>query len=112
MQQEFQEITLGNIGQGAGEEMFQEELKKVISNIQDPNTVAEATREINLKIRMKPNLERDGFASEISVSSKVVPISPSSQYVHLSRANGRLSAFQQTRKQSDLFKDTEIKEVK
>lgn len=66
------EITLANFGGGALEERFQDELKKVIKNIQDPNTDAEAKRTIDIKVTVQPMKgNRDICGYVASCSSKL-----------------------------------------
>lgn len=54
MQLELNQMTLANLGGGAAVERFQEELQKVITNILDPNTEAQAKRSVVLKVTIKP----------------------------------------------------------
>jgi hypothetical protein len=66
------EITLAGFGGGALEERFQDELKKVIKNIQDPNTDAEAKRTIDIKLTIQPMKgNRDICGYVASCSSKL-----------------------------------------
>ncbi len=67
------EITLTNLGGGAAIEKFQEELEKVIKNILDPNTDPKAKREVNLKVIIQPNAERNWVAIKIEALAKVAP---------------------------------------
>jgi len=69
-------VGLDNLGYGAAEELFQDELAKVIKNINDPNTKAEAKRTITLKLTLKPNENRSMCLSEISCDSKLATSRP------------------------------------
>ena len=57
-------LTLGeamsfeNLGGGAASEKFEEALKKVLTNILDPNTRPQTAREIILRVKIKPSEER------------------------------------------------------
>lgn len=51
---EIEELSLGKLDNGGLEERFALQLRKVIDNIDDPNTDPEAKREVNIKITFKP----------------------------------------------------------
>lgn len=67
----MQDVTLINIAQGAAQELFEREKKRVLENIADPYTEAKAPRSISLKVNFKPNAERDYAIVEVTVSSKL-----------------------------------------
>ena len=63
---------LAGLNQGAVEELFDPELKKVLNNLADNNTSWKAGREINIKIKLRLTSEsRDNAISEVSISSKL-----------------------------------------
>jgi len=64
-------LTLSNFGQGAVNEIFDRELQRVLKDIMDPNTEATAQREVNLKIVIKPDEERDLGVVGVKASSKL-----------------------------------------
>lgn len=66
-------VSLVNLMGGLAVERFDDELAKVLTNIVDPNTPANAKREITLKLGFKPDKGRDLGAVEILVSSKLAP---------------------------------------
>lgn len=63
-------LTLANLGDGAAEEMFQDELKKVVGNCLDPNTVRKAKRTVTIKVTMEPNQDRNECSVAVEVVSK------------------------------------------
>lgn len=63
-------LNLTNLGDGAAEEMFQDELKKVVGNCLDPNTVRKAKRVITIKVTLEPNQDRNECAVAVEVVSK------------------------------------------
>ncbi len=65
-------VTLETLGHGACLEKFDDELKKVIENILDPNTT-DAAREITLKVKIKPDETRQVCITDIIASSKLAP---------------------------------------
>ena len=66
-------VTLGNLGDGAAIEKFNDELQKVLDNIIDPNTKADMVREIVLKVRLKPDENRNVAAISIVCGCKLAP---------------------------------------
>lgn len=66
-------VSLANLLGGVAVERFDDELARVLANIVDPNTPAEAKREITLKLSFKPDKSRDMGKVEIQVNSKLAP---------------------------------------
>lgn len=66
-------LSLTNIGNGVAEELFMEELTKVLDNIVDPNTEEKAIREIMVKFKFKPNGTRSHVDIFVSSVSKLGP---------------------------------------
>ncbi len=69
-------LSLANLARGAAIEIFDNQLARVLDNILDPNTT-EAAREIHLKVKFKPNDNRDLLEVTTECSSRVsfqVPI--------------------------------------
>ena len=71
-----EKLSLANISQGAAIERFDLALGEILDNIQDPNTDPEAVREINLKVKIKPNELREMAAIVIEVVPKPAPMTP------------------------------------
>ena len=73
-------LTLSNLGgrdvngRSGCEEMFQESLSEVLSNIARLDTEATAVREIAIKIKIKPNADRNVGDVEINTSTKLAPL--------------------------------------
>lgn len=65
--------TLENLKGGAAIEMFDNALLEVWNNIHDPNTDAEAKREITLKVAFKPSKDRTHSPVSIKVEKKLAP---------------------------------------
>lgn len=64
-------ITLESLGGGAAGEKFQDELDRVVENIQDPNTEAKAKRSITIKVIFTPTVDRSMGQLHIEASSKL-----------------------------------------
>jgi hypothetical protein len=67
---ELQYLALAN---GAAQQLFDEELAKVIKNIADPNTDATVARKLTLEVTVRPDKTRTLCPYEISVKSKLAP---------------------------------------
>ena len=76
-------FRLSTINKGSAESLFNAELEKVIENIADPNTKAEATREITIKVAFEPNSNRTGLNVKISSSSKLAKIKTVSSIAYI-----------------------------
>ncbi len=65
---------LANLNQGAIEELFEVELKRVLNNLGDINTSYKTGREINIKISFKmTNESRENAETKVAVTSKLAP---------------------------------------
>jgi len=64
-------VSLTNLNSGAVIDLFDQELKKVVENIGDPNTNPKAKREITLRVIFAPNEDRNQAAVGIDIKSKL-----------------------------------------
>jgi len=71
--EEQKKLSLINLGGGAAVELFDIELRRVILNVLDPNTQLKMTREINLKIQLKPDDDRESVDILVTCSAKNAP---------------------------------------
>ncbi len=69
-------LDLQNIAGGALQEKVDDAMRKVLENMQDPNTPWKAKRHITIKIAFTQNEERDDTAVDLSVEMKLAPVSP------------------------------------
>lgn len=83
-------VKLDSLGNGAVLERFDAELDKVLANIADPNTKAEAVREITVKLRIKPSAQRNHASLEIVTASKLAPYNSVSSAAYIGRKNDKL----------------------
>ena len=65
------EMQLATMKQGAVAEQFNDALQRVLENVVDPNTKAEAVRAVTLKVTLKPDEERDMMIIKASVTAKL-----------------------------------------
>jgi hypothetical protein len=71
---EEEKVSLGNICNGALEEVFQREWAQVLANIGDVNTDPEAKRKLTLELTVKPFKDRSGAQVTFHCKSKQVPV--------------------------------------
>jgi len=95
-------VSLDTLAHGAAIEMFNKELDVVLDNILDPNTKAEAPREVTLKLKIKPAENRRSADATISVVSKLAPIQESRTLLFLGKEGGRAVAAESDMKQLNL----------
>lgn len=96
-------VTLASLGNGAVLELFDHELKKVIGNIADVNTSPTAKREINIKIIVKPDDDRDVGTTQIEVTSKLASTKPVKSTMYFGKKDGKLVAVESNPKQPSIF---------
>jgi hypothetical protein len=92
-----QVVTLTNLADGAAVELFQEALSSVLRNIAEPNTDAKTVREISLKVRIKPNEERQVGDVLLSTAVKLASLKGVHALVYIGRHAGEYVAVEQPR---------------
>lgn len=99
---EFKELTLETIANGAANELFSRELDKVLENIDDPNIKADSTRSITLKFSFTPDAKKQ--SCDVSVESKatLTPVLKAKGAAYFGRRNGKLRSFTHNVNQMDL----------
>jgi hypothetical protein len=96
-------VTLDTIGGGALAELFDAELSRILANIADPNTDAEAKRVITLTVSFEPNRARDVADVALTCKSKLAGIMTVSTQLFMGRHKGKLIAVESDPRQSNLF---------
>ena len=69
-----EKLTLETLAEGAAVERFDDALKTVLANILDPDTGTGA-REVNLKVKLRPNDDRSMTEIKIECTTKLQPAS-------------------------------------
>jgi hypothetical protein len=96
-------IDLITMHGGAVIDMFNEEYKKVLANIGDNNVKPNATREINIKMLIKPDKTRRTAQTEVNVTSKLAPVNSSENVCFFDEDDeGHVVAFEDNVKQLEL----------
>lgn len=73
---EKQILNLEELAGGGLAEKVNSAMKKVLENMQDPNTPWKVKRSITVKMAFTQNEDRDDTAVELSVDTKTAPASP------------------------------------
>lgn len=96
-------------------ERIDEALGAVLDNIADPNTAPTAVREINVKLKIKPNNDRSTGVVEISCAKKIAPVAPWPMTLFFGRdSSGKNVVAENNVEQTDMFlnMDPETGEVR
>jgi hypothetical protein len=72
---DYERVSLDNLGRGAAIERFDDELRRVLENILDPNTTI-AKRSVTLKVTIKPDEERALCQVDVDCKSSMAPVRP------------------------------------
>ena len=90
----MQKIELQTIQNGAVLDLFGEEFKKVLANIEDENTAPNSERSITIKIAIKPDKTRRTGEVKVQVSSTLAKIRPAESFLFFDRdADGSFTAY-------------------
>ena len=72
----MEKLSLETLMQGAVQEKFEKELKRVLENIMDPNTDFKKKRKLTIDFEFITNEERDETLFDCIVKSKIIPAKP------------------------------------
>lgn len=92
-------VTLDNLGGGAVLEMFEDALQQVLDNIMDPNTKPTSVREVTLKIKIKPDEDRELAQVEVLPSVKLANVNAYPTQLFLGKDGGKAVATEYNPKQ-------------
>lgn len=105
-----EKTSLASLAQGAAIERFNDEMQRVLNNIVDPNT-AEGVREINLKVKIKPDESRATGEVSITCSSKLQHARGIRTRLYIGKERGAGVAFEHDPKQLQMDLDHNKKPV-
>lgn len=106
-EEEMPRLTLDTIANGAVPELFKQELDRVLANILDPNTPAEAKRSLRIDITIEPNDDRTAARHFVEVSSKLAPFKGAAGVMFVGRRRGEPVAVVSNLQQTQLKWDAE-----
>lgn len=95
-------ITLSSLSGGILEEKFEDAMKQVVSNIIDPNTEAKSVREINIKIKIKPNENREVVIYDASCTTKLTPNKPYQNVLFVGSEEKNIGLFESDSRQEEM----------
>lgn len=98
-------VNLETLGQGAAVERFNEQWDLALANIKDQNTSATAVREVTLKVKLRPNEDRDRVIVDIECAAKVAPPKTVGSLIYLGKLEGKIVASENNPKQPSLYRD-------
>lgn len=104
---ELPRLTLDTLANGAVPELFKQELDRVLANILDPNTPADAKRSIRIDITIEPNDDRTAARHFVEVSSKVAAFKGAAGVMFVGRRRGEPVAVVSNLQQTQLKWDAE-----
>jgi hypothetical protein len=91
----LRKIELSQFQHGAVIDLFDEELRKVLTNIEDENTVANQERSVTIKIAIKPDKTRRTGEVKVQVYSTLAKVKPAESFVFFDIGDdGKLAAFE------------------
>jgi len=90
----MERAALDKIQNGAIFDLFNEEFKKVLANIEDENTAPNTERSITIKIAIKPDKTRRTGEVKTQVSSTLAKVKPTESFLFFDRdEKGKFAAY-------------------
>ncbi len=102
MERDIKHITVSNLADGAVDELFQDALGKVLTNIKDLNTDHKGKREILMKFTVTTDEERNVGKITVSCDCKLAGVKGVAVGVYIGQHEGLLVAVEAPR-QPDMF---------
>jgi hypothetical protein len=106
---DIRECSLATLLGGGAVERFDDEIKRVVENILDPNTEPKAKRSVTLTVTIEPTLERDKGVVVAAVKTKLAPPKKDGTLWYFGRRNGRAAAIEQDPQQPKMFEEEPAK---
>ena len=92
MSDKARHVKLSTLLDGACDALFNEKLREVLENIEDPNTDPKAKRRIRLTVTFKPNEARENAAIDVDCEAKLAAPKPVGTVVLIGRSDGEPAA--------------------
>lgn len=90
----MKQISLEDLQGGAVNEMFEDQLQKVLENIADINTKPDVVRKIKIEFEIKPDKTRKVAETKLTVKSTLAGIKPCESFLFFEKHNGSLIAYE------------------
>jgi len=120
MEENYEEVNLSNILNGALEEKFKLEVQKVMNNIADPNVKRGGVRTIDIKLKIKPEYDSNGkllyHRTLANVTSNIPGYEAVEGALHSYKQKGEFKLVQQKATLGELFQtesdNSSVKQIK
>lgn len=90
-------VSLENLSNGAGVELFNSALAECHANILDPNTDRNKVREVHLVVKMIPDKnEATKIAYHMQVTKKLAPHPGVANFMYIGMEQGEIVGYEQT----------------
>ena len=99
---ETEKASIANLMDGDVIRRIDLEIAKVAANILTEDTSATKTREITVKIKMKPAEDRSFTAVEVAVTSKLAPVAQPATRLFITHSKGQVSLVENNPQQPGL----------
>lgn len=80
-------FNIAELAQGAVLEQFNSEMRKLLENIQDPNTDAVKKRKMVISLTLEPTKNRDGATIEVITKLTLVPTNSVTTMIYMDKDN-------------------------
>jgi hypothetical protein len=91
----LRKIELSQFQHGAVIDLFDEELRKILANIEDENTTPNTERSVTIKIAIKPDKTRRTGEVKVQAYSTLAKVKPAESFVFFDVGeDGKLAAFE------------------
>lgn len=104
-EEEKQAVSILTLADGEVVRQIDEALQEMFEDINDPNTEAKANREVNLKISLMPDAEREVVISAFRVTKKTPGMRPTTSKIMLGLSGGKVVAQEFPKRQTELDYD-------
>jgi len=101
MSDQEQAVSLATLARGGAIERFDDELRRVLDNILDPNT-GDGKRSVIVTVTLKPAEDKRSATVAISCKSKMQGAEPVSTTLFIGRSQGKAAAMEHNPEQMDL----------
>jgi hypothetical protein len=108
---DYKQITLETLNSGAIIDLFDVEWRKLLNNMQDPNTKPDAVRKVKIEIAVKPSKDRQNASTSVSVKASLSDVVPHVASIVIGVKNGEAQAYAFDPKQISLDFDEEESEI-
>jgi len=100
---EIEKVTAETLGMGAAIERLNDGFDQLLVNISDPNSQADAIREIKLTIKIKPKKDRTSCEYQVHLNTKLAGPKPLVGIIFVGRQKGKMTAFENNPDQMGIF---------